>query len=71
VQKYEKGANRIGAGRLQQLSDILQVPVGLFFEGMPALSVASASDARSLSDMNEFVSSSEGLRLVTAFTRID
>ena len=27
VQKYEKGANRIGASRLQQISDILQVPV--------------------------------------------
>src|SRR6478672_7051744 len=36
VQKYEKGANRIGASRLQQISQILQVPVSLFFEGVPA-----------------------------------
>src|SRR5215813_14570866 len=36
VQKYEKGANRIGAGRLQHLSQILQVPVPFFFEGAPA-----------------------------------
>jgi transcriptional regulator with XRE-family HTH domain len=35
VQKYEKGANRIGASRLQALSDILQVPVAFFFEGAP------------------------------------
>ena len=35
VQKYERGANRIGASRLQQMSHILQVPVGFFFEGAP------------------------------------
>ena len=32
VQKYEKGANRIGASRLQQIAHILQVPVSFFFE---------------------------------------
>ena len=35
VQKYEKGSNRIGASRLQQISLILQVPVSFFFEGAP------------------------------------
>ena len=35
VQKYEKGTNRIGASRLQQISNILQVPVSFFFEGGP------------------------------------
>src|ERR1700678_1752014 len=37
VQKYEKGTNRIGASRLQQISHILQVPVAFFFEGAPHL----------------------------------
>src|SRR5262245_39313039 len=37
VQKYEKGTNRIGASRLQQISHILQVPVAFFFEGAPNL----------------------------------
>ena len=37
VQKYEKGTNRIGAGRLHQISHILQVPVAFFFEGAPNL----------------------------------
>src|SRR5690349_2824948 len=37
VQKYEKGTNRIGASRLQQISHILQVPVAFFFEGAPTL----------------------------------
>src|SRR5713101_6435810 len=35
VQKYEKGTNRIGASRLSQISQILQVPVAFFFEGAP------------------------------------
>ncbi len=35
VQKYEKGTNRVGASRLQQISDILQVPVSFLFEGAP------------------------------------
>ena len=35
VQKYEKGTNRIGASRLQQISRTLQVPVAFFFEGAP------------------------------------
>jgi transcriptional regulator with XRE-family HTH domain len=37
VQKYEKGTNRIGASRLQQISHVLQVPVAFFFEGAPDL----------------------------------
>ncbi len=35
VQKYEKGTNRIGASRLQHISQLLQVPVPFFFEGAP------------------------------------
>ena len=36
VQKYEKGANRIGASRLQQLARVLEVPPAFFFEGAPS-----------------------------------
>jgi transcriptional regulator with XRE-family HTH domain len=35
VQKYEKGANRVSSSRLQQLAQILQMPVEYFFEGLP------------------------------------
>jgi transcriptional regulator with XRE-family HTH domain len=35
VQKYEKGANRMGSSRLQQFSDVLGVPVAWFFDGAP------------------------------------
>ena len=34
VQKYEKGTNRVGAGRLSAISQALQVPVPHFFEAM-------------------------------------
>ena len=37
VQKYETGENRIGASRLQQISNILQVSPGYFFEGARTL----------------------------------
>jgi transcriptional regulator with XRE-family HTH domain len=71
VQKYEKGMNRIGAGRLRQISHFLQVPVAFFFEGVVDSTSVSETDVRWLADMNDFVSSSEGLRLVAAFTRIE
>lgn len=35
IQKYERGANRIGASRLYEFSKILDVPVSYFFEDMP------------------------------------
>jgi transcriptional regulator with XRE-family HTH domain len=70
-QKYEKGTNRIGASRLEHISRILQVPVAFFFEGVADSTSVSRSDVRSLADMNEFVTSSDGLRLVAAFTRIE
>jgi len=42
VQKYEKGTNRIGASRLQQIAHFLQVPVSFFFEGAPDLPAGPA-----------------------------
>src|SRR5262245_38615308 len=73
VQKYESGANRMGASRLQQISQILQVPVAFFFEGAPnALAPHDFSgNALSVADIDEFISNSDGLRLIGAFTRID
>lgn len=38
VQKYERGSNRIGAGRLHELAAALHVPVSFFFEGLPKAS---------------------------------
>jgi transcriptional regulator with XRE-family HTH domain len=70
VQKYERGANRIGASRLQQISQILQVPVAFFFEGLPTLAPHDSSgSALSEAQIDNF--HSDGLRLIGAFMRID
>ncbi len=45
VQKYERGANRIGSSRLFDLSRILDVPIQFFFDDMPA-AVAASSPAQ-------------------------
>ena len=72
VQKYEKGTNRIGASRLEQISHILQVPVAFFFEGAPnALAPQGSGSALSMAEIDDFISDSEGLRLIRAFMRID
>jgi transcriptional regulator with XRE-family HTH domain len=72
IQKYEKGTNRIGASRLQQISDILQVPVSFLFEGGPtgSINAAGGTDAPSPAYVSDFLATSEGLALTRAFTRI-
>jgi transcriptional regulator with XRE-family HTH domain len=45
VQKYERGANRVGSSRLFDLSRVLDVPISYFFEDMEA-SVAAKSPSR-------------------------
>jgi transcriptional regulator with XRE-family HTH domain len=74
VQKYEKGTNRIGASRLQQISQILQVPVAFFFEGAPVLAEAAAAEglqeAPSPAYVSDFLATSDGLSLTKAFMRI-
>jgi len=73
VQKNEKGTNRIGASRLQQISHILQVPITFFFEGAPNASAPHGSNgsALSMAQIDDFVSDLDGLRLIGAFMRID
>jgi transcriptional regulator with XRE-family HTH domain len=36
VQKYEKGTNRVSAGRLQKIADLLKIPVTFFYGGSAA-----------------------------------
>ena len=73
VQKYEKGTNRIGASRLQQISNILQVPVSFFFEGAPNVSThgtTALAEAPSPAYVSDFLATSDGLSLTKAFMRI-
>lgn len=71
VQKYEKGVNRIGAGRLFDVSRILGVPIDYFYEGVGAqLSGQEGFAEESAPPVMEFVSSGEGLQLSLAFMKI-
>jgi transcriptional regulator with XRE-family HTH domain len=79
IQKYEKGTNRIGASRLQQISCTLNVPPAFFFDGAPIqdaggpesgaehLAVAESANSNFVLD---FVTTAEGLHLNKAFARI-
>ena len=75
VQKYEKGANRVSASRLYQMSTTLGVPIQFFFDDMPVSAqnndegegMAESSNAGMLMD---FLNSSEGFQLGRAFSSI-
>jgi transcriptional regulator with XRE-family HTH domain len=72
IQKYEKGTNRVGASRLQNISSILNVPVSFFFEDAPGEQSGSSgvTEASSSNYVVDFLSSSEGLQLNRAFVKI-
>jgi transcriptional regulator with XRE-family HTH domain len=62
VQKYEKGVNRVGAGRLQHIASILQVPVTFFYEG---------TNGKELEvDSLLFLDSKFSLRLLRAYSKV-
>ena len=71
VQKYEKGANRISASRLQHLCTILNVPVSFFFEGAPQANGAPdpVEDGEAAA-MTDLLATPDGIALVTAYTRV-
>ena len=72
IQKYEKGTNRISAGRLQEAARLLGVPVAYFFEGAPGGSLAPVGDAdHTSSAIGAFLSTTEGIQLNKAFGRIE
>lgn len=76
IQKYEKGVNRIGASRLYELSRVLGVPVGFFYDeasgdatdGLLQPGFAEAGTQESY--IVDFLGSREGLELNRAFLKI-
>jgi transcriptional regulator with XRE-family HTH domain len=71
VQKYEKGTNRVGASRLQQIAEVLQVHVSFMFEGAPGASASGGmSESASPAYVSDFLATSDGLALTKAFTRL-
>jgi transcriptional regulator with XRE-family HTH domain len=71
VQKYERGANRVGASRLYRMSRVLDVPVQFFFEGLGDKSAATGlAEGDQTPLVYDFIQSSDGVSLAEAFSRI-
>jgi transcriptional regulator with XRE-family HTH domain len=77
IQKYEKGTNRIGASRLYQLAQILDVPVQFFFEDAPlgvgnraGAHAAGFAESKTEAFLLDFLNSRDGLELNRAFVKI-
>lgn len=73
IQKYEKGTNRVGASRMQNISTALNVPVAFFFEDAPNSDPDSSgtNEGAGSNLVVDFLSTSEGLQLNRAFIRIN
>lgn len=75
IQKYEKGANRVGASRLFQLAKVLEVPVSYFFDDLEQPETdhqaTGFAEPRSQDFVLEFLNSREGLELNRAFVKIE
>jgi len=69
VQKYERGANRISASRLQQIANVLQVEPSFFFDGAPG-QTAKADNRKAQAYAIELLASKDGLALAKAYTAI-
>jgi transcriptional regulator with XRE-family HTH domain len=70
VQKYEKGVNRIGAGRLQRISEALEVPISFFFGTGTGGTTAKAETAGNAESVFGFMQTSGSVRIVKAFHKI-
>jgi transcriptional regulator with XRE-family HTH domain len=68
VQKYEKGTNRISAGRLQRIAEVLTVPIMFFYSGMEE--PRSKRDLDSVDVEFKFLQTGDAMRLVRAYSSI-
>jgi transcriptional regulator with XRE-family HTH domain len=64
IQKYEKGANRVSAGRLVRIAEVLECNVMLFFEGLDLI------DAPTSTPFSQFLSTKDGVAIVEAMLKI-
>ncbi len=67
LQKYERGANRVSASRLQHLSRLLRVPISFFFEGLSTTAVSVAKETAESSARS--LAGASGLRPIQARMR--
>ena len=70
VQKYEKGINRIGASRLLEIAECLNVPISYFFPESEADSLLLNRPAESIDDTAQHEVTPEVMELVQFFAEI-
>jgi transcriptional regulator with XRE-family HTH domain len=64
IQKYEKGTNRVSAGRLLKIAEVLECDVMDFFEGL------RDNRTRAAAEFSQFLSTKEGIAIVEAMVKI-
>lgn len=68
VQKYERGANRVSASKLFDAAQVLGVPIGYFFDGLPQpISDGKAAPSDALLD---FAKLSDGPQIISIFSQL-
>jgi len=71
VQKYERGANRVGASRLWRMSQVLDVPVSFFYDGLGEdMPSAEFAEGDQTPIVYEFINSTDGVSLAMAVSKI-
>ncbi len=73
IQKYEKGVNRIGASRVYEMSQLLEVPIQFFYDDLEGSGIGGArgfAESGSGDDVMDLVNSAEGVQLCRYFAAI-
>ena len=70
VQKYERGANRVGASRLYDLARILAVPINFFYDGLDTQVQNLMAEGKQTPIVYDFIQSTEGVALAMAVSQI-
>jgi len=71
VQKYERGSNRVGASRLWKISQVLDVPINFFFDGLSdSYKAGQFAEDDQMPIVYDFINSTDGVSLAKAVSQI-
>ena len=70
IQKYERGANRVSASKLQEIANSLDTTVGYFFEGLPSSAGSDGDRQDGAEALTKFLASAENLELVNILAEL-
>jgi transcriptional regulator with XRE-family HTH domain len=70
IEKYERGVNRVGASRIQEICNVLEISPSFLFEDAPGAVSISPGSAALPHYLMDVMATAEGVRFVEAFGRI-